>query len=118
MAYLLDMHQAAQDIVHFARGCSFETYCGEPMRRAAIERMVTIIGEAATKVSIETQQKHPDIEWRRIASLRHRLVHDYPNIVHERMWRVVTIHIPELIGLLDPIVEKPPGQPSSESQQE
>lgn len=117
-AYLVDMYQAARDVVRFAGDCSFETYCSDSMRRAAVERRVTIIGEAANKVSAETQEKHPQIEWRRIVSLRHRLVHDYPNIVHERMWRVVTLHIPELIRLLEPIVDSAPDPGSSETEQE
>jgi uncharacterized protein with HEPN domain len=33
--------------------------------------------------------------------MRHILVHDYFKVDHDAVWRVVTIHIPEMIPLLE-----------------
>lgn len=58
------------------------------------------------------QHAHPEIPWRLIIAQRHVLAHDYGEIDHERIWRVATMHVPELIRLLEPLV---PPAPSSES---
>ena len=39
-----------------------------------------VLGEAANNVSEEMCVKHPEIDFRGWASMRHRLVHDYANI--------------------------------------
>ena len=39
--------------------------------------------------------------------------HDYGEIRHDRIWRVATTHVPELIRLLEPLVPAPPGEPEA-----
>jgi uncharacterized protein with HEPN domain len=42
---------------------------------------------------------------------RHVLAHDYGEIKHDRIWRVATVHVPELIEQLKPLVPAPPADP-------
>ncbi len=55
------------------------------------------IGEHAYNISEEFKSAHPEIEWRMISGLRHRLVHDYDGINWEMIADVVFDEIPELI---------------------
>lgn len=48
----------------------------ETLKRAFV-RSLEIIGEAAKKVSDDFKQKYTHIEWRAIAGMRDRLIHDY-----------------------------------------
>jgi uncharacterized protein with HEPN domain len=57
---------------------------------------------------------HPDIPWRPIQAQRHVLAHEYGEIKHDRVWRVATVHIPNLIGQLEPLVPNPPQSGSEE----
>lgn len=41
----------------------------------AMTRLVEVIGEAANRVSNETQRRHPDIPWPQIVGMRNRLIH-------------------------------------------
>ena len=41
---------------------------------------------------------------------RHVLAHEYGAIKHERIWAVATIHIPELIEKLEPLIPSTPWQ--------
>lgn len=77
------------------------------MLRSAVERQIEIIGEAARRVSKELPDAHPEILWRPIQAQRHVLAHEYGEIKHDRIWRVATIHIPELIIQLEPLVPTP-----------
>ena len=44
--------------------------------RIVLTHRVQVIGEAASRVSRATQDAHPEIPWRAITGMRHRIVHD------------------------------------------
>ncbi len=115
-ASLWDMLTAARAVESFVKGRSFEDYANDLMLRSAVERQVEIIGEAARRVSTEFQEAHPDIPWRPIQAQRHVLAHEYGEIKHDRIWRVATVHIPELIRLLEPLVPPPPDEDGADAE--
>lgn len=102
------MLTAAHAVVGFVQGQTLDEYVLDLMLRSAVERQIEIIGEAARRVSIEFQAAHPEIPWRPIQAQRHVLAHEYGEIKHDRLWRVATIHVPELIGRLETLVPAPP----------
>lgn len=53
---------------------------------------------------------HPEIPWRPIQAQRQVLAHDYGEIKHDRSWRVAEMHVPDLIGLLEPLVPDLPAE--------
>jgi len=109
-SYLWDMLDAAQAVTQFVAGRSLEDYLDNRMLRGAVERHIEIIGEAARKVSAPFQQAHPEIPWRKIVVQRHVLAHEYGEIEHELIWKVATVHVPELIALLEAVVPPEPPQ--------
>jgi len=110
-ARLLDMHQFAIDVRDFVAGRSYEQYVNDKMLRRAVERSIEIIGEAARNVSPAFQAAHPQVPWRLIVAQRHVLAHEYGEIKDERIWRVATVHIPELIASLRGLIGPPPTLP-------
>lgn len=104
LSLLLDMLQAARKIEQFVSDMSFEQYSTDELVQAAVERKLEIIGEAARKVSEEFQRQNPGIPWRGIISQRHFLAHEYGEVRQEKLWRVATLRIPELISMLTPLV--------------
>ena len=103
-ALLLDMMDSARAIVEMVSGMGYSDYAGDRRTRRAIEREVEIIGEAARKVSEGLQDAHREIPWRKIVGQRHKLAHEYGEIEDEILWRVATVHVPELIDLLAPLI--------------
>ncbi|MBI4213132.1 MAG: DUF86 domain-containing protein, partial [Chloroflexi bacterium] len=67
-------------------------------------RLLTVIGEAANKVSADTQGEHPEIAWGEIVAFRNRLVHGYFDIDMDKVWDAITTDVPELVRLLEPLV--------------
>jgi len=104
VAYLWDMREAARSVFEFVQGVTYHTYCRDKKLRSTVERQIEIIGEAARHVSPQFQTEHPDIPWRLIIAQRNVLIHDYGDVKNERIWQVATVHVPELIRKLDPLI--------------
>ncbi len=110
ISYLWDMLDASMAIQQFLVDKTFNDYNTDRLLRGAVERHIEIIGEAARNVSADFQSKHPQIPWIKIIAQRHVLAHEYGEILVERIWRVASQRIPELIRLLDPLIPEPPEQ--------
>jgi uncharacterized protein with HEPN domain len=113
--YLWDMLDAGRGVVGSLKGLNIEQYRADENLRLATERRIEIIGEAAGRVSQDVQQAHPEIPWRRIIAQRHVLAHEYGEIDDELIWTVATVHIPQLIAVLDRLVPPPPPDPGGQS---
>ena len=68
-------------------------------------RSLEIIGEAAKKIPEDFRAAHPAVEWRAMAGMRDRPIHDYLGIDLELVWDVVQNRIPELRAHLPAILE-------------
>ncbi len=102
--YLLDMLRYARGVVEALEGRTLEDYLNDDDLRLAIERRIETIGEAAKRVSDEFRRAHPEIPWRKIVAQRNLLVHDYGEIQDDILWVAATESVPELIGLLEPLL--------------
>ena len=76
-----------------------------PIERAAAERLLTVIGEAAKNVSPAFRGEHPELPWRGMAGLRDRLVHHYFGVDYEAVWATITEDLPALEAQVRAIVE-------------
>lgn len=103
-AYLWDILDAARHAQEFVAGMTLPEYQQCRKTQAAVERAIEIIGEAAGRISKTFREEHSEVPWRGMIAQRNVLAHDYGQIVHERLWLVVTERIPELIQLLEPIL--------------
>ena len=106
--FLWDMLESAKGVQTMISGMRFDQYCTDRRTKRAVEREIEIIGEAARKVSDAFQKAHPEVPWRKIISQRHKLAHEYGEIQDEILWRVATLHVPDLIRKLAPLVPPPP----------
>ena len=62
----------------------------------AVIRNIEIIGEAAGRLSPEFAARTPDIPWREIAGMRHRLIHGYMRVNLDTVWEVTQRDLPAL----------------------
>lgn len=86
-------------------GLTFEAFSSDETLQRAFVRSLEIIGEAAKKVPDGFRSEHPDVEWRAMAGMRDRLIHDYFGVDYEIVWDVVRNRIPRLRGQISSILE-------------
>ena len=102
--YLRDMSDNAKRAMGFTAGMDYQTFEKDDKTVYAVIRAVEIIGEAASKISKETQKQHGDIPWADIIGMRNRLIHAYFDIDIERVWDTVQLDIPELCQQLKEVI--------------
>jgi uncharacterized protein with HEPN domain len=113
-ALLWDMLVHARRAQRFVAGRTLDNYRSDQLLRSAVERVVQVIGEAASKVSQSFRAANPGVPWQPIIKQRHILVHEYGVIDDEKIWRVATLHVPALIGMLESLIPPPPANPLDE----
>ena len=95
------MLNAARAARRFAAGGSYEEFLLDEMRQAAVLHKLTVLGEAAKRVTPALRQTLPAIPWRSATGLRDRVVHEYQRIALDVVWRVVSDDLPPLVDALE-----------------
>jgi uncharacterized protein with HEPN domain len=62
----------------------------------AVIRRLEIIGEATKNLPKSFKDKHPEVEWRKVAGLRDIIVHEYFGLSLRLVWKITQKDIPEL----------------------
>ena len=75
--FLGDIVDAAEAIQRYLSGVDQEKFMADEILQGAILNKLTIVGEAASKVSKDFRNKHPEINWKGIIAFRNILVHAY-----------------------------------------
>jgi len=105
LSFLIDIVDCIMDINEFTKEVGFYEFEKDKMRKLAVERQLEVIGQAANKISKDTQNILENIPWPNIIGLRNKLAHDYGEILAERIWVISKNAIQELLKELEKIEE-------------
>ena len=68
---------------------NLEHFLHDLVLQRAVVRSLEIIGEAVKNTPQELQDKYPEVEWRKMAATRNRLIHGYFSVDFELVWDIV-----------------------------
>ncbi len=100
------MIEAAEAARRFIAGRQRTDLENDQMLLFALVRAIEIIGEAASKLSADTQAAAPSVPWSSIVAMRNRLIHAYFDINTAIVWKTVTEELPQLLPQLRAMLPK------------
>jgi uncharacterized protein with HEPN domain len=106
------MLDAAKEAISFIKGKKRSDLDTDRMLVLSLVKSIEIMGEAASKVTKESRDSHPEVPWLNIIGMRNRLIHAYFDIDLDRVWDTITDDLPPVIAALKKMVQKE-ARPSS-----
>jgi uncharacterized protein with HEPN domain len=101
-ALLWDAREAARRIARFTDDKSFSDYLSNELLRAAVERQLSILGEALAQLRKEDPATAALIgSLARAVGMRNVLIHGYASVDHRIVWGVVEGEMGPLLAQLD-----------------
>lgn len=67
---------------------------------------IQTIGEAASRISTDIQERYSEVPWAQMISIRNVIVHHYFELDHEVIWQTVTKDLPLLIKQLEKVFKE------------
>lgn len=104
--YVRDMVEAAAAIETFLTGVTQEAFLASDLLRSAVLHKLTIIGEAASRISREFAGRFPEVEWATISGFRNIAVHEYFAVDWKIVWIAATKETPILGAQINEILKK------------
>jgi len=98
---LQHMLEAANEALSFVEGKTPADLASDRMLALSLTREIEIIGEAASKVSLDCRANLSAIPWGMVVGIRNRLIHAYFNVDLDVVWSTVTSDFPDLIRELE-----------------
>ncbi|MBM4461241.1 MAG: DUF86 domain-containing protein [Chloroflexi bacterium] len=93
---LRDIVEAARAVDRFLTGMSEDNWMDDEVRQSAVMHQLIIIGEAASRLSHEFREAHPQIAWTDIIGFRNLAVHAYFSVSWPIVWVTATEDVPIL----------------------
>ena len=73
-----------------------QKFSADPKTVDAVVRNLEIIGEAARSLPEDVKDNASEVEWRKIASLRNILAHEYFGVKVQLIWEITQTKLPPL----------------------
>jgi uncharacterized protein with HEPN domain len=94
--YLRHIYDECQFLLSVSKDLSEENFLKDETLKRAVVRSLEIIGEATKKIPADIKILWKTIQWKNMAGMRDRLIHDYMGVNYTIVWDVVQNKIPDI----------------------
>jgi len=109
LEYFIHILDEAAFILKRMQTVSKSEFLSDETLRRAVVRSLEIIGEAVKKLPNEFKNKYNYIEWKSIAGMRDKLIHNYIGVDYELVYDISINKIPTLHKNIQKIVKSESG---------
>ena len=102
--YLKHIRDEARFLGDSTKAVTIEEFVDDEVLKRACVRAIEVIGEAAKKISENFRSKHPTIEWKKMAGMRDRMIHDYLGVDYYIVFDVARNKAPQLLADIDRVI--------------
>lgn len=102
--YLKHVLDEINFILEKSKKLTEEKFSKDETLKRAFCRSLEIIGEAIKNLPSEFRKDHKEINWKPLAGLRDRLIHNYFGVDYGIVWDVVINEMPELKKKIEEII--------------
>lgn len=92
--------RAIAQIQSYVAGINEQEFITNSLRHDAVLRQFLVIGEAAGRITVEYQKKHPEVPWRIMKNTRNVIIHEYFGVKLEVVWDTIKTDLPALKNAL------------------
>ena len=106
------MLNAMKRVVELCKGLDRAQLKSHESTTESILFNLMILGEAANNITREFAAKNPDVDWKGLAGVRHKIVHDYADIDFDTIWDILQSDIPDQYAKLKAVAATLPPEPT------
>ena len=99
--YIDDMREFAHKVLLYTEGFDQERFVNSGINYDATLRNLELIGEAANQIPEATRATMPQIQWRQMIAVRHRVADGYLGLDDDTLWNNICTDVPALIVELE-----------------
>ena len=93
---LEDILESLDLISEYTEGLDYNSWANDRKTIDAVIRNIEIIGEAATHIPEDVQEKYNDIPWYQMKGMRNILIHEYFGVDEDVLWKTIKEDLPVL----------------------
>jgi len=106
LPYLKHILDETKFLLNETSGSTYEDFTSNELLKRGCTRSLEIIGEAVKSLSIDFKKRYPDIQWKKIAGMRDKIIHYYFGVNWDIVWATIQDKIPELKERIEAIIEE------------
>lgn len=105
-AFLRHFLDEANFLIQETDGMEFDKFMKNEVLKRACSRSLEIIGEAVKNLSSNFKKSHKEIEWKKIAGLRDKIIHYYFGVNWDILWDVIKNRVSTLKDQVEKILKE------------
>jgi uncharacterized protein with HEPN domain len=94
--YIKHIQDECKYLISVSKNLTYDSFLEDETLKRAVVRSLEIIGEATKKIPADFKVKWNSIQWKNMAGMRDRLIHDYIGVNYSIVWDVIKNKIPDL----------------------
>jgi hypothetical protein len=94
--FINDILESIEKVEIYTQVMTYDQFIKDEKTKDAVLRNLEVIGEAVKNIPSTVKKKYPDVDWKGIAGMRDKLIHEYFGVSFPIVWETVKNDLPPL----------------------